>query len=150
MREIKLRAWDEKNSKMLYEFTDDIYRPSMDYGELVVGGGGAITDYYELELMEYTGLHDRNGKEIYESDIVVNEAKVIYKVCFGFCWKLGYTGWYAEGINIDWYAPINNDADSDRNSLIEVIGNIFENADILNKPDNDPDAPYWLQPVGNF
>jgi len=49
-RDIKFRAWDKERKKMVYEFLE--YQPSMDYGNLVVGFGGAITDYYELELIQ--------------------------------------------------------------------------------------------------
>jgi uncharacterized phage protein (TIGR01671 family) len=54
MREIKFRAWLFLQKEMLYESL---------YGAEKFGGR-------DCEIMQYTGLNDKNGKEIYEGDIV--------------------------------------------------------------------------------
>lgn len=56
MREIKFRVWDEK--EMLYESNSSLFDRECD---------GSGIDY---QLMQYTGLKDKNGREIYEGDIV--------------------------------------------------------------------------------
>lgn len=61
MREIKFRAWDKENSEMtLFTFDD------------VSSGQVGNNDQYisEMVVMQYTGLLDKNGKEIYEGDII--------------------------------------------------------------------------------
>jgi uncharacterized phage protein (TIGR01671 family) len=79
MREIKFRAWDtsEENKPYMlgpYDLTDAIWNHK---------------DIRKLPLMQYTGLKDKNGKEIYEGDIIeyydefsIFGGKVIGKIGF--------------------------------------------------------------------
>ncbi len=57
MRDVKFRAWDKGIGKMLYNIQKLHY-------------AFTFFDDADIPLMQYTGLADKNGKEIYEGDIV--------------------------------------------------------------------------------
>jgi len=121
MREILFRAWDKDNEQMIYP---------MPIGELTVGD---ILNRRSI-LMQYTGLKDKNGSDIYESDIIKDTLTgAIILICFGFNKYVGYTGWYGKYLNIDrnGFCAINNDSDSETNSMIELCGNIHEDPEFL-------------------
>ena len=74
MREIKFRAWDIVNNKMLNN--NDLW--DIPYNEIFIH----TPDQRALEVMQYTGLKDKNGKEIYEGDIVeFLDEKVTFSHC---------------------------------------------------------------------
>ena len=113
MREIKFRAWDGFNKRMIYEpFT------------IRTCASGVIElnfpSYLQRwdSIMQYTGLHDKNGKEIYEGDICkhVSGKPEINSIEY-YCGE-----WHLEphGLHL-----------SDENEAVEVIGNIYENPDLL-------------------
>lgn len=61
MREIKFKIWDKDKNKWLYDYED------------ITMAIGRMSKYAEEKgwiLLQFTGLHDRHGKEIYEGDIV--------------------------------------------------------------------------------
>lgn len=148
MRDIKFRAWDKK-TKVMIPFTnmwicDEYSSLSFDGpdGSEYVGidalpGGwhddSPIESFYEI--MQYTGLKDKNGQEIYEGDIVRLKDE-IHEIVFG---KLGYDGRHngltgfgfkdsLDGEGEDTYLELNYYDDP---KSLEVIGNVYENPALL-------------------
>jgi uncharacterized phage protein (TIGR01671 family) len=117
MREIKFRAWNISKKEMFYYGLSNHgdFLPNINiYGKLTFLG----TDYNdECYLMQYTGLKDKNGKEIYEGDILRVEGadNPINKVYWG------ELGWELDRITLF----------TAREYRKEVIGNIYENPELL-------------------
>lgn len=69
MREIKFRAWNKEENIMVYDNEDDTYGYWDGCCNSNVGMVNTILNskcYSQYDFMQYTGLHDKNGKEIYE------------------------------------------------------------------------------------
>lgn len=123
-REIKFRIWDIENKEMLKVQELD-FEPTF-YGGRIAIRPDQYNDYFDTEdmiLMQYTGLHDKNGKEIYEGDILKSiQWNDIYLVKYiGTAFYLCRKG--NKGFNkiTTW-----NNAEKS-----EVIGNIYENSELL-------------------
>lgn len=139
MREFKFRAWvreeDERYSHMV-----DSPRSIITILEhiLMVGRPMGFSDcdsrpYPErYVLMQYTGLKDKNGKEIYEGDILKDTNNAIYYVDFiRGCFYLKTN--YKSFPHLGWteWLPM---CEIDRLAIpveFEIIGNIYENPELL-------------------
>ena len=110
MREIKFRAWDTPNKYMITH--KELCLVPLTYDEVFKGKEG-------YPLMQYTGLKDKNGVEIYEGDIFKFEAREAYEVYINP--SIGVGG---RNSNQQWnIASWASDG--------EVIGNIYENPELL-------------------
>lgn len=70
MREIKFRAWDMDENKMVYPTIEHNEKYVMQLNCGYMGEfNGSTYDTVKMPLMQFTGLKDKNGKEIYEGDI---------------------------------------------------------------------------------
>lgn len=148
MRDIKFRVWDDTYKYMNYKvlvgmwgenvFDDENYSACSEYvyPENVDYKCEPHWTHFEpymkdIYLMQYTGLHDKNGKEIYEGDILkinFNIHKIEGYLYLSLTEEEREQRYYLTAVSIpDFYRePLSDD--------YEVIGNIYENKELL---DND-------------
>ena len=122
MREIKFRAWDgEKMSHSKVEYFDDMVGLRFEHFDI---------DCEKPTLMQYTGFKDKNGKEIYEGDILSGD------------FYFGGTGWFD---TVEGYYKLENEVvEFEDGSFraggsylsyvgydIKIVGNIYENPELL-------------------
>ncbi|GAB1462208.1 YopX family protein [Pedobacter sp.] len=129
MREIKFRAWNSDTKQMFYDFDQNIKE---------VGLGKSIhlfvyeTGLHFNTLMQFSGLRDRNGKEIYEGDVYLL-GLTLYKIVFdngAFCiTKISKH----DPVPINWKPENEDECEVDNFAItaIEIIGNIHENPDLI-------------------
>lgn len=130
MREIKFRAWDKEHKRWTnYSIADDLPR----FYDKHTGCWKTDKEGKRFILCQYTGLKNINGKEIYEGDIVravgfskwVGVAKYSDKnQAFVFeCIDKNYSG------NIVFISQFNR--------KFKILGNIYENLELLEEASND-------------
>lgn len=113
-REIRFRAWDEINNQMIYPKIINESFSSLTSGD--------ILNRCE-NLMQYTGLKDRNGKEIFEGD-VVNWFNGHQSENMIVCFANGSFEFKRFQVKNNYYW-LNVDTES-----ISVVGNIFDNPEL--------------------
>lgn len=145
-RVIKYRAWDmgQKVNPNVPSCLNKKYVPKMVkvnavYSENAIGFWDNMSykkvtkNHYNFELMQFIGSKDKNDNEIYEGDIVKDEAGRIYLVKFGIYEReferfiMSGNGWHLERLKenkIDYPSMVIGD-------WFEVIGNCFENPELL-------------------
>lgn len=85
---------------------------------------------YTDTLGQFTGLTDKNDKKIFEGDIVKDESGVVYPVVVGLTgFYLKYTPPHSHGFHYD-LLPLSNYWHA-HGAIIEVIGNIYDNPELL-------------------
>ena len=124
MREIKFKAWDKQRGKFItpgymFDINGD-GRISLALDGNSVGGDGVNGE--RVELLQYTGLKDKNGREIYEGDIM-RDTHGNHREEHQVYWAKSMGAWACD-IGEEW-------GDMSGSYTWEVIGNIYENPGLL-------------------
>lgn len=127
MREIKFRAWYKGvySGEMIYDIQNE-FEERINLG---MDSFGNYLNNASFEVMQYTGVKDCNGKEVYEGDIVKYKAgtdKGIGYIKFEFsCFMIYWTNnkTFNDSFSSMFYTQCSSE--------IEVIGNIYENPELL-------------------
>lgn len=149
-RVIKFRAWDDKGKKWLLGYDLGTLGGFSMFGEVMLFGEWSqvlqetdLQEFDTIKLMQFTGLTDKNGVEIYEGDIVEFSDKwewyrSTYGIKMRFADKKEHTKLKAQydaepmerrEVKIpDCYQELST---SDLKNYWEIIGNVFENPDLI-------------------
>lgn len=131
MREIKFKLWDKSNNQIVFDTAPVFRQTALNLGIKNLQDDGYV-------LLQYTGLKDKNGKEIYEGDVLKSTEKIkgfsgsppkskmpmgINKVIFKEgAFKLTTasksTRYQLSSLSISWCG-------------LEIIGNIYERPELL-------------------
>lgn len=137
-REIKFRAWDKQEKRMCKVISVCPNDDGTAAVQTIWGKFGIVEVVGEnyprrFDLMQFTGLRDKNGKEIYEADWLKDDQGIIYQAKFG---KLPldksgdcvctYEAFYAEARDSSTMFKCTEIAE-----WMEVIGNLYENPNLL-------------------
>lgn len=134
-REIKFRGKRIKAEDKLERWIEGSY---IEYTNIhndkvirIVSKSGYQNEVYIDTIGQFTGLHDKNGKEIYEGDIVqmhIENGNILLVVTWNLevgAWLLKLKGCNIEGVRTlgEWLR--------DSSSVIQVVGNIYDNPELL-------------------
>ncbi len=115
-RILKFRAWVNENT---YNAKNKMVIVSVLNEEGKIGyrrSNGSTSYLIPIQLMQFTGLHDKNGKEIWEGDIVT---------------FTGLSRFHQTPFVIQWNEKCARYTDYSPKDQAEVIGNIYENPELL-------------------
>ena len=122
----KFRAWDKECMEMA-NVTDINYKGNwvVDEPHVVLDTRCDLLPFDEVELMQSTGLKDKNGVDVYQGDIIRCTSGCLHEVIwleeYGGTFIGGMPAWYLSGLR-NGYSWTGRE---------EVIGNIYENPELM-------------------
>ena len=143
MRKIKFRAWDKDYKYMNHKvmvgnvWDEESYHAHMiwvdrkDVDYECESGWMNFDEHSNIELMQYTGLKDKNGTEIYEGDILSTDLDRPYLIVE---FRNGAFMFQCHDNGKDYYDFMATTGENyDFTKYHEVIGNIYENPELLER-----------------
>jgi uncharacterized phage protein (TIGR01671 family) len=124
MKEIKFRAWDLNNEKMYDSYCVDSNGSFCVNGDF--GNNCECSETDKVIQMQFTGLKDRNGKDIYEGDIINFDGTVLEITLGEETLTLGYKILKAKDENVLEDIRLYRTEES-----AEIMGNVYENEELL-------------------
>ena len=137
VKNLKFRAWDYDTNKMIFFngiFNKHVYTETSTFSQYE-----SIPKYHHLDIMQYTGLNDKNGREIYEGDFIKHTSlhDQLGVINFGTHEVMSHDygcngrahGWHLQYEDRTTYALNNPFNTTSRN--IEIVGNIYENPELI-------------------
>ena len=130
MREIKFRAWDNKRKEWCKDIDNQLFVNPKVKGKYFYIHDHSYTGYEEMLISQHTGLKDKNGKEIFEGDILEidggGERTAICPVFFrDGCFVIRNIAPKGKYTELRYYVDMSF-------CRCEIIGNIYENPELLN------------------
>ena len=123
------KTWEEMGKVKRIRFDDDANVTTV----LFIGKDlGVNAKIDEFEIMQSTGLKDKNGKEIFEGDIVTDgdvTSDIKYHQTLGFYMigKYGFSVPFGQGVDVEYFEEFADHV----SKTFEVVGNIYENPELL-------------------
>lgn len=128
----KFRAWDKENKEFIYFTLDELTeRRLIEINNL----SSVLLKFLNANKQQFTGLKDKNGKDVYEGDIVIDINDPERKVVIKFEDGAFYPFWDKEVI-IDNRQRYENGREVNSYYFedledVKIIGNIYENSDLI-------------------
>lgn len=124
MKELKIKAWLKKEKKMLSIIGIDFNYEYIRYTEddNLFNSDYKVAEFKDIELLQFTGLKDNGGQELYEADVIKFNDGI--DDIYGLISYDDEDGTYCVS-----YENITEHL-SDREGDFEIVGNIFENPDL--------------------
>ena len=133
-RTIKFRGKDLLGKWRYGDLVQEKWKSKLNTNEkaFMIKNGNRAATVLENTVGQFTGLHDKNGKEIYEEDIIHINDDFFNEFNYLIEWNEEYLRYYLYSVDKEKLNKLGGILEAHLNSLeVEVIGNIYDNSELL-------------------